>query len=235
MRPLTPFAAAVLAWLVMLPGAPERAAAATKAPIYSCVDANGKRLTSDRPIPECNNREQRVLNADGSVKKVVPPTPTADERADIEARDRQAALDRATRLEAIRRDRNLLARFPNEAAHQKARTAALDDTRKALRLSESRLALLAKERKPLVDEAEFYVGRVLPPLLKQQLDANDAATDAQKNLMQNQQAELLRIDTRYDLELERLRQLWSGAHPGSLGALPRVEAASAPTGAVAPK
>ena len=32
--------------------------------IYSCVDAQGRRLTSDRPIPACVNREQRVLNSD---------------------------------------------------------------------------------------------------------------------------------------------------------------------------
>ena len=38
-----------------------------QAPIYSCIDAHGKRITSDRPIPECAAREQRVLNADGSV------------------------------------------------------------------------------------------------------------------------------------------------------------------------
>lgn len=208
--------------------APMVVVAAPAAPIYSCIDANGKRLTSDRPIPECANRDQRVLNADGSTKRVVPPTPTADERADIETRERQASLDRATRLEAIRRDRNLLARFPNEAAHRKARSAALDDVRKAVRLSESRLTLLAKERKPLADEAEFYVGRPLPALLKQQLDANDAATEAQKTLLQNQQAEELRVDALYDLELERLRRLWSGAQPGSLGALPKpVPAASA--------
>lgn len=204
------------------------AGAAPRQPIYSCVDPNGKRLTSDRPIPECANREQRVLNADGSVKRVVPPNPTADERAEAEVRESRAVLERANRQETIRRDRNLLARFPNEAAHQKARTAALDDIRKSLRLSEARLALLGKERKPLLDESEFYVGRVMPPLLKQQLDANDASTEAQKTLLQNQQAELQRIDALYDLELERLRRLWGGAQPGSLGALPRPVAASAP-------
>jgi hypothetical protein len=48
--------------------------------IYSC-DVNGKRITSDRPIPECNNRDQRELNPDGSFKRNVPPPPTADERA----------------------------------------------------------------------------------------------------------------------------------------------------------
>ena len=188
--------------------------------IYSCIDANGKRLTSDRPIPECTNRDQRLLNSDGSVKQVVPPTPTADERAAIEERQQQEALDRATQREAIRRDRNLLMRFPNEAAHRKARESALEDTRKALRNSQTRLALLEKERRPLMDEAEFYVGKPMPLKLKQQIEGNDATTEAQRSLVLNQQAELVRINTLYDLELERLRKLWSGAQPGSLGALP---------------
>lgn len=205
---------ATLAAMLAMPGI---AAAAPKAPIYSCVDPSGKRLTSDRPIPECANREQRVLNADGSVKRVVQPNPTADEHAEAEARERQAVLERANRLEAIRRDRNLLARFPNEAAHQKARTAALDDIRKALRLSESRLALLAKERKPLLDEAEFYTGRALPPKLRVQLDANDAATSAQREAAIGQEAELDRVNRLYDAELARLKLLWAGAVPGSLG------------------
>ncbi len=65
--------------------------------IYSCTDANGKRLTSDRPIPECTNRDQRELNADGSVRRIVPPPPTADERAEKEARDREALAERVSR------------------------------------------------------------------------------------------------------------------------------------------
>jgi hypothetical protein len=196
--------------------------------IYSCIDANGKRLTSDRPIPECASRDQRLLNSDGSTRQVVPPVPTADERAAIEARQQEEALARAVQREAIRRDRNLLQRFPSEAAHNKARQAALEDTRKALRISEARLAALEKERKPLLDEAEFYVGKQLPLKLRQQIDGNDATTEAQRDLLQNQKAELVRVNELYDLELERLRKLWSGAQPGSLGALPPSEAASAP-------
>ena len=192
---------------------------AQSAQIYSCVDVTGKKLTSDRPILECNSREQRLLNSDGSVKKVVPPTPTADERADMEAREREAAAERADRQDAMRRDRNLLARFPNEAAHRRAREAALEDVRKAVRLSEARLLDLSKERKPLMDESEFYVGKPLPSKLKLQLDANDATTEAQRTLLQNQRLEIVRINERYDTELVRLRSLWSGAPPGSMGML----------------
>lgn len=195
--------------------------------IYTCVDASGKRLTSDRPIAECTAREQRVLNADGSVKHVVPPTMTSDERSEHEARERDAAIALSTRQEAIRRDRNLIARFPNEAAHRKARVAALDDVRKSVRVSEERLALLAAERKPVTDEAEFYVGKPLPAKIKMQLDANDASVEAQRSLVQNQRLEEVRIDALYDAELARLKKLWAGAQPGSMGTLAGA-AASAP-------
>ncbi len=182
--------------------------------IYSCVDANGKRLTSDRPIAECMTRDQRVLNTDGSVKRVVPPTLTQSEHAEQDARERQLANERSAQQDAARRDRSLLLRFPNEAAHRQARANALDDVRKAIAFSEKRMVELAAERKPLLNEAEFYAGKPLPRRLKQQLDAVDASTEAQRALIANQQAELVRINALYDAELERLRQLWSGSPPG---------------------
>jgi hypothetical protein len=185
--------------------------------IYTCIDANGKKLTSDRPIPECSNRDQRVLNGDGSPNRVVPPTPTADERAAEEQREREAAAERAARNDAIRRDRNLISRFPDEAAHAKARAKALDDVGTSVRISEARINLLKAERKPLLDEAEFYVGKSLPARLKSALDANDAALDAQKALVQNQQGEVVRINGLYDTELARLKKLWAGTPAGSLG------------------
>ncbi len=204
--------------------------------IYSCVDSSGKRLTSDRPIRECHTREQRVLNSDGTVKAILPPTMTSEERADYEARERKEAQLQAAQQEALRRDRNLMRRYPNEASHRKAREAALDDVRKSLDRSERRLADLAGERKPLADEAEFYKGKALPAKLRQQMDANDAAVDAQRSLVQNQEAELVRINALYDVELTRLKRLWAGAAPGSLGPLPAPTSApqAAQTSAPAP-
>jgi hypothetical protein len=207
-------------------------AGASSAAIYSCVDGNGRRLTSDRPIAECLAREQRLLNTDGSIKQVVPPTMTVDELAEAEAKKRQAEAERAALQDAVRRDRNLLTRFPNEAAHSKAREAALDDVRKGVKFSEDRLAELQRERKPLAEESEFYKGKKLPAKLKQQLDANDAAAAAQRSLVQNQKDEIHRIDSLYDLELGRLKKLWGGAQPGSAGP---VSAPSAPAPALARK
>jgi hypothetical protein len=207
-----------------------QAPAKSAAGIYTCIDDKGRRLTADRPIPECSHREQQVLNSDGSLRSVHPATLTTEERAEKEAKERAAAEARAAQFDAVRRDRNLTARYPTEAAHRRAREAALDTVRTAIKASEARLRDLAAERKPLLDEAEFYKGKALPPKLRAAIDANDAAQEAQRGSAAYQEAEVVRIDKLYDAELERLRKLWSGAPPGSLGPLPTGGApAKAPT------
>ena len=198
--------------------------------IYTCIDNQGRRLTADRPIPECVHKEQQILNRDGSVRAIVPPTLTAEERAEREARDRAAAEAKAAQADAVRRDRNLIARYPNETAHNRAREAAVDTVRLAIKATEIRLRELGVERKPLREEAEFYQGKTLPPKLKSALDANDASVDAQRSSSANQEAELVRINRIYDAELERLRRLWGGAQPGSLGPIAMPAAAPRPPG-----
>ena len=214
-----PFAVVVLLAALVSERAIAQASAPGTAGVYTCTTPDGRRLTSDRPILECNRVEQRVLNSDGSLRRIVPPSLTADERAEREAAERRAQAERSARQDAVRRDRNLMTRFPDEAAHHKAREAALDPVRLAIRSGEQRLLDLIAERKPLLDEAEFYKGRQLPARLKQQLDANEAAAEALRGSSSNQQAELARVNRLYDGELERLRRLWAGAAPGSLPAL----------------
>lgn len=223
-HPAVGAATTALAALLMGAIGPSAAQTAPQPGIYTCVDDSGRRLTSDRPIAACSAKEQRVLNRDGSLKAIHPPTLTAEERAEKEARDRKAAEARAAQADAARRDRNLVARYPNEEAHGKAREAALDTVRLAIKASQARVKALAAERKPLLDEAEFYQGRALPLKLRQQLDANDAAVEAQRGLMATQEAELVRIQKLYDVELDRLRRLWAGAPAGSLGPTPTAEA-----------
>ena len=189
---------------------------ASVAGIYTCIDDKGKPRTADRPIAECSDREQRVLNKDGSLRRIVPPTLTAEERAEREARERKEFEEKAAYNDAVRRDRNLKNRYPNEAAHNKARESALEGVRASMRASVQRVKELETERRPLQDEADFYRGRQLPSRLKQQLEANDTSVAAQRELIQTQEAELLRVNRIYDLELEHLRKLWKGAPPGSI-------------------
>ncbi len=198
--------------------------------IYRCTDANGKKITSDRPVRECANSSHDELNPDGSLRRVVPPPMTDDERAESERRDRDEKVAASARNDAIRRDRNLMQRFPDEATHRKARAKALDEFSGSVRNYEARIVLLMAERKKLRDEAEFYgppPKQPMPASLKQRMDANDASLEAQNGLVQNQQTEIVRINALYDAELARLRKLWAGAPAGSLGPLPGPQATAA--------
>jgi hypothetical protein len=197
------------------------ATSAASGGIYTCTDDHGRKLTSDRPIADCNAKEQRILNKDGSLKAMHPPTLTVDERAEAEARERKAVEGRAAQADAVRRDRNLMTRYRTEESHNAARAAALDTVRAAMKITEARLGDLARDRKPLEDEAEFYKGKPLPTRLRTQIDANDAAVEAQRDAAQTQATELDRVNRLYDAELSRLRRLWAGAPAGSLGPLPQ--------------
>ena len=208
-----------------------RAAETSGRAIIQC-EMNGKKVTSDRPIPECANKEQRELNPDGSLKRIIPPTPTADELTAKEQQELADKLQAAARSDAVRRDRNLMQRFPDEAAHGKAREKALGELRIAGKIYADRIAELLIDRKKLEDDKYFYknerVNKPLPTQLQQKLDANDASLEAQKSLAQNQVEETDRITRLYDAELARLRKLWSGAQPGSLGPMPGTQQAAAP-------
>ena len=85
--------------------------------IYVCVDAKGRRITSDRPIPECLDREQRELSSTGATRRVVPASLTAEERERLEAQAQQEAAERAKANEDRRRDRALLSRYPSQRKH----------------------------------------------------------------------------------------------------------------------
>jgi Domain of unknown function (DUF4124) len=181
--------------------------------IYTCVDAQGKRLTSDRPIPECLDREQRELLPSGTLKRVVPPSMTAEERAKQEARQRAEAEQQARINEERRRERALMTRYPNQAAHDRARDDALRQIDDVMAAVARRQAELEKQRTDIAAEMEFYKRdpSKAPAWLKKRLEENAQQTASQAQHLADQNAEKNRINARFDEELKRLKVLWAQA------------------------
>ncbi len=190
--------------------APPVASAAQDAPgpaIYSCRTEQGTRIV-DRPVAGCI--EQWELNRDGSRKRQVKRQQSDEERAQEEEQLRQEDKRRTELQAKARSDQLLVNRFPNREKHEAARREALEVNERAIATSMKRIEQLKKERKPLMDEAEFYPPpKTLPFKLKNALDANDAALEGQQALIVNQQAERARIDKRFDEQLEELKLLWA--------------------------
>ncbi len=179
--------------------------------VYTCVDAKGRKLTSDRPIPECTDREQKVLNPSGTVKTKVGPTLTAQEKAEQEQRDRRDAEEKGRTAEEKRRDRALLMRYPTKAVHDQEREDALSQVTVVIKAASTRLDELIRQRKLLDDEMEFYKKdpTKAPAYLRRQVEENAQSQAVQKRFISEQESEIRRINARFDDELSRLRQLWT--------------------------
>lgn len=185
--------------------------------IYSCIDGKGRRITSDRPIPECLDREQKELNPSGTVRRSVGPNLTAAERAAQEAKDKDAAEERARLAEEKRRDRALLIRYPNKGVHDRERTEALAQVDEVIKAATKRVTELAAQRENMNAEFEFYKKDPsrAPPSLKRQAEDIEQSTAVQKRFIADQDNEKKRINARFDEELVTLRKLWSLAAPAA--------------------
>jgi hypothetical protein len=179
--------------------------------IYSCVDGAGRKITADRPIAECIDRPQRQINPSGTVKRVVGPSLTAQERDVQEQKDKAAAEVRAREAEEKRRDRALLLRYPSRAVHDKERAEALDQIDAVIKAASKRTSELAGQRKAIDADLEFYKSdpAKAPSSLKRRLEENDSSAAVQKRFIADQDAEKKRVNMRFDEELVKLNQLWA--------------------------
>ena len=182
-----------------------------KGGIYSCIDSKGRRITSDRPIVDCLDREQKELGNSGTVKRVVPPSYTAEERAKLEVQRKAAELEQARINEEKRRDKALLIRYPNQAVHDKERAEALKQIDDVIEAVKKRGAELIKQRRDIDLELEFYQDDVskAPPWLKRKIDDNAQQVVVQTRFLNDQNQEKQRINARFDEELAKLRTLWT--------------------------
>jgi hypothetical protein len=181
--------------------------------IYTCIDSKGRRITSDRPITECLDREQRELSSSGTVKRVVPPSYTAEERARIEAQKKAEEALQARIAEEKRRDRALLIRYPNQAVHDRERTEALAQIDEVISAVNKRAQTLLDQRKEVSAELEFYQNDVskAPLWLRRKLEDNEQQVVVQQRFVVEQTQEKQRVNARFDEELVKLRQLWGQA------------------------
>jgi len=181
--------------------------------IYTCVDGKGRTITSDRPIIECLDRTQQELTRTGTVKRVIGPSLTAHERADLEAKEKQAAEVRAREAEEKRRDRALLLRYPNRTVHDQERATALGQIDEVIKASSKRTLELAEQRKAINTEFEFYAKDPsrAPVSLKRRLEDNESSVGVQKRFIAEQEQEKKRVNARFDEELVKLKELWTMA------------------------
>ena len=187
--------------------------------IYTCTDANGRKITADRPIVECTDRTQRELNKTGTLRREIGPSLTAQEAAAQDAKNKLAQEASARDAENKRRDRALLLRYPSRAVHNQERDAALAQIDEVIKAANKRTGELAVQRKATDSELEFYAkdASKAPLALKRRIEENDKSVAVQKSFIAEQDKEKKRVNMRFDEELVRLKPLWALAGGTTVG------------------
>lgn len=178
--------------------------------IYSCTDAQGRRLTADRPIVACLDREQRVLGPSGVERARVGPSLSDSERAQRDAQRRQQLQEVQRTKDEARRQRALVQRYPDQASHDAERAAAIAQVDEVAALARGRVTDLRSARVAIEAEMEFYAKdpAQAPAPLRRQAAQSDEALAEQARFIAAQEEEKRRVHQRFDAELAQLRRLW---------------------------
>lgn len=187
--------------------------------IYTCVDAQGRQLTSDRPILECIDREQREFGRSGTLRRIIPPAQTAAERQAEETRARQAAVESQRQRNIEQRDQALIDRYPNKAAHEAGRKNALEQSQLIVDSAEEHIATLTESRKDLDSKMEPYLDdpSKAPARLRRSIEDNDQQMQVQRGIIASQQTQRDRINELFDQQAKRLQPLWQARAAAAQG------------------
>lgn len=178
--------------------------------IYTCKDEKGKTITSDRPLPECQGREGRILGKDGTTIQRIdaPLTPEQIAARDAEAAKKKVEDDR--RREQLRKDKALLNTYENVDDIESKRQRALQQVEREARESEKRMNSLQKQASDNSAEAEFYKKKAMPADLRRRIDENEAAMRAEKLLFNSKRDEVAQVNLKFDDDKKRYLELTGG-------------------------
>jgi hypothetical protein len=186
----------------------------SQAQIYMCKDASGHTITSDKPIPECADRTVREYGKSGNYKRDIPPPPTAEERRKQQAEEDRKKAEEAAAKDQKRADSALLARYRSEADIDNARKRSLAIVQEQQKRENASLAKSEEQLKQAQTEVDANRKKKtpVPPILARKVDDLQNSVNSSKKRIQDQDAELAKINAKYDDETKRFKELTNASH-----------------------
>ena len=174
---------------------------------YSCIDKYGRKLGSDRPIPECADTIQKEHNSAGVVIRqrdgatVATNTETSSEAS--KTNKNEVSLDE-------RKEKALLARYRNQELHnqERQRVLAIVDSNIARTQKQINELLvvkvnLEKEVNKPADQQSQTVAAI-----KRKITDNEQTLKILKTMLSDSNLERQRANQRFDEEQTILLKLW---------------------------
>jgi hypothetical protein len=178
------------------------------AEIFMCKDAAGHTYTSDRPIPECAGRAVREYANNGMLKKRIAAPLTAEQQKAQAAQEEKKKAELLEQQEQRHADRALLARYHNEHGIEQSRQRDVQPIEKQIEQQNAALTAAGKEQQVAQTalNARMEVGTVPAGFKLRAAQTTQAVRIAQAEL-DDSKARLAEINKKYDLLLQRYREL----------------------------
>lgn len=178
-----------------------------RADIFRCTTAQGKVVTSDRPIPECVSRGMKVYTDAGRFKKTIAPPLSAEEKQKIADEQERKQREQLAEEERKREERYLLAHYQSEADVQAARKRAVDVLLDKKRLANEQLENFNQLFLDLQKELS-QSKRTTQEFESIQRRANDLSSNVTntRKAMAFYDQEIIRMNREYDDTLKRFRE-----------------------------
>jgi len=178
---------------------------------YCCQDSSGRRVCSDTLPEQCRGRPYRVLDSGGNIMREVGPPLNAEERAQLAAENiRKKQQDEAAR-EQQRKDQALLDTYATLQDIDLSQRKAENDLNLAIAATQAKINVATTKRRKLLDEAEFYRKKSLPPELDRDLRAIEHEIKLEQDLLDLKKRDFETIRTKYDGDRQRYLELTNPA------------------------
>ena len=179
------------------------------AEIYSCKDATGRVITSDRPIPECADRAVTVRKNVGQTAKEIPRPLTPEERRKAQAEEARQKELAIAEEERQKQERYLLTHYRSEDDIERDRKEKLNSVKEKIRIGNEQIQFVTKLltdldaeklRRPQASPAESASfdnrANALKNSIKKTQDSNYAA-----------ETEQAKINAQFDAILKQYREI----------------------------
>jgi Domain of unknown function (DUF4124) len=180
--------------------------------IFTCKDAAGRTVTGDHPMPECADRRIVVLSNAGVVKREIPAPLTVEQKRQQDILDEKHRAETAAEEQRHQQDRALLARYRSEADIESSRRYYLSLSQDLIKRDQVAIDDARNQLKAANTEAEFYKHKKsLPMGLRNKMDEANRDIAYNQKSMADHQAELSRINGKFDETVRHYRELASVA------------------------
>lgn len=185
----------------------------SRARIYACTTVDGRKLTSDQPIKECVNREQRIIASNGALIGIIPPQLTArQQELLIKEKERQQQIlkqEQERRKMDQQYHRTLFEKYSTPQAHATARQNALQSLQKKIDAVKAKRVALLKQQYELKIERDAYSDvQQIPPELTKSSQKVDNDIIVQDRLLEELTQQVKEVNINFDAEKQILLPYW---------------------------